>query len=383
MRTMTADYLQQVGAADVQPDAMVRDLSVADQQLVEIAKALMGDSRLLILDEPTAALSEVEARKLFERLERLRDNGLAILYVSHRIPEVFRLSDRIVVLKDGYLVATFDKAATTPTEVVESMVGRPLSAFYPVPAEGHTPGDVVLSVRNGTSRRVHDIDLDLRCGEIVGVGGLAGSGRTELAQALFGADPFTHGTMTVGGREFRPRSPREAISAGICMIPEDRKSDGLILGQGSVSNGSLALWALPRQSRQGRLKGKRVGELVGELLRLMDVRGAGADQPVRYLSGGNQQKVVLAKWLAMQPEVLVVDEPTRGIDVGAKASIFEVLRRLADDGIAILMISSELPELIGVADRIIVMADGTNVAELSGAASESEIMLAATGQSAA
>ncbi len=381
MRDRTRDALALVGASGVSPTTYVRDLPVADQQLVEIAKALMGDARLLIMDEPTASLSEVEAQKLFERLERLRNDGLSVLYISHRIPEVFRLSDRIVVLKDGALVKVFDKEATTPTEVVESMVGRPLSSFYPPPAEGHVVGDVVVSVRGGASRRVHDIDIDLRRGEILGIGGLAGSGRTELAQALFGVDPFTRGEMRIGDRDGRPKSPREAIAAGMSMIPEDRKGEGLILGQPAVPNGALALWALARRGREQRTHDRRVRDIVEELLKTLELRAAGEGQPVRFLSGGNQQKVVLAKWLAMRPEVLLVDEPTRGIDVGAKSSIFELLRRLSNEGVAILMISSELPELIGLSDRIVVMADQTNVAELSGEATESDIMHAATGQS--
>ncbi|MFC4018672.1 sugar ABC transporter ATP-binding protein [Micromonospora sp. GCM10011542] len=364
--------LASLGAEDViSPRSLVGRLPVAQQQLVEIAKALSFQPRVLVLDEPTAALSPHEVDALFDRIRRLRADGLTVLYISHRLREVFDLTDRITVLKDGRRVDTVDTAEVDTRRLVHLMVGRELDHYYPPRATPDRIGSVRLAVRGAGAGILRDIDLDLRAGEIVGLAGLAGSGRTELARLLFGATRMAGGSLTVDGRERRLRSPRHAIRCGIGLLTEDRKSEGLVLQLSVRDNSLLAVRSL------GRGATRRVG--LGALLDRVRLRG-GTDREVRYLSGGNQQKVVLARWLATGAKVLIFDEPTRGIDVGAKASIHELMRELADAGAAILMISSELPEVIGMADRIVVLRHGTVAGELPAGASEAEIMLLATGE---
>ncbi|MGN9810356.1 sugar ABC transporter ATP-binding protein [Micromonospora sp. BQ11] len=355
----------------ISPRALVGRLPVAQQQLVEIAKALSFRPRVLVLDEPTAALSPHEVDALFDRIRRLRADGLTVLYISHRLKEIFDLTDRITVLKDGRRVDTVRTAEVDTRRLVHLMVGRDLDHYYPPRATPERLGEVRLSVRGAGAGLLHDIDLDLRSGEIVGLAGLAGSGRTELARLLFGATRMTRGRLEVDGRPRRLRSPRHAIRCGIGLLTEDRKSEGLVLQLSVRDNSLLAVRAL------GRGATRRVG--LGGLLDRVDLRGSTARE-VRYLSGGNQQKVVLARWLATGARVLIFDEPTRGIDVGAKASIHELMRELAEAGAAILMISSELPEVIGMADRIVVLRQGTVAGVLPAGASEAEIMLLATGE---
>ena len=379
----------------ISPRALVRDLSVAQQQMVEIAKTLsLGeggsgataggrgseDARILIMDEPTASLSPPEAEALFERIRSLREQGFVVLYISHRLNEVFDLSDRITVIKDGAKVATVKTAETTPGDLVRMMVGRELSHYFPDKATPDEVGETRLKVTGGGVGMLHDIDLELRSGEIVGIAGLEGSGRTELAQALFGVRPFTTGTLEIGGKPVRIRSPRQAIDAGLGFITEDRKGEGLVLVRSVTDNGALALRSLPGRVRQRRgIKGAAV-DIVTNLTRRVELRARNLDTEVQFLSGGNQQKVVLTKWLATEADILIFDEPTRGIDVGAKAGIHELMRELARAGVAILMISSELPEVIGMSDRIFVMRGGTLAGELPAEPSESDIMLLATGQ---
>ncbi|WP_410809375.1 sugar ABC transporter ATP-binding protein [Micromonospora sp. 067-2] len=364
--------LATLGAEDViSPRGLTGRLPVARQQLVEIAKALSFDPRVLVLDEPTAALSPHEVDALFERIRRLRADGLTVLYISHRLREVFDLTDRITVLKDGRRVDTVDTAEVDTRRLVHLMVGRELDHYYPPRAAPERIGPVRLAVSGAGAGLLRDVDLDLRAGEIVGLAGLAGSGRTELARLLFGATRMTAGTLTIDGRPHRLRSPRHAIRRGIGLLTEDRKSEGLVLQRSVRDNTLLAARSL------GRGAARRVA--LGDLLDRVRLRG-GADREVRYLSGGNQQKVVLARWLATGARVLIFDEPTQGIDVGAKASIHELMRELADAGVAILMISSELPEVIGMADRIVVLRQGTVAGELPAGASEAEIMLLATGE---
>ncbi|MGK5440860.1 sugar ABC transporter ATP-binding protein [Micromonospora sp. URMC 105] len=355
----------------ISPRALVGRLPVAQQQLVEIAKALSYAPRLLVLDEPTAALSPHEVDTLFDRIRRLRADGLTVLYISHRLKEIFDLTDRITVLKDGRRVATVRTAEVDTRTLVHLMVGRELDHYYPPRAGPGRIGPVRLALRGAGAGPLHDIDLDLRAGEIVGLAGLAGSGRTELARLLFGATRMTSGSVELDGRARRLRSVRHAIRSGIGLLTEDRKTEGLVLQLSVRDNSLLAVRAL------GRRAVRRAG--LGDLLDRVGLRGSTARE-VRYLSGGNQQKVVLARWLATGARVLIFDEPTRGVDVGAKASIHELMRELADAGTAILMISSELPEVIGMADRIVVLREGTVAGELPAGASEAEIMLLATGE---
>jgi ABC-type sugar transport system ATPase subunit len=379
MEADTRRILEMLQVADViSPRARVADLSVAQQQMVEIAKALSVDARVLVMDEPTAALSPHEVDALMARIRLLQERGVGILYISHRLPEVFALADRITVLKDGRRVDTVLRDDVRPAQLVAMMVGRELSAYYP-PRAQQPPGEVRLRLTGGGGGVLHDIDLEVRAGEIVGVAGLEGSGRTELARALFGADPFERGAVEIDGRPIRIRNPRRAIACGLGFITEDRKGEGLVLGRSVLDNATLALRSVPRR-RRPRHQGLRA--TAATLAERLELRGAGLDGEVQYLSGGNQQKVVLAKWLATEAKVLIFDEPTRGIDVGAKAGIHELVRELADSGVAVLLISSELPEVIGMSDRIVVMRQGGVAGELPAGSSEEEIMLVATGEAA-
>ncbi|MCC6314896.1 MAG: sugar ABC transporter ATP-binding protein [Thermomicrobiales bacterium] len=377
MEAATVALLAELGMErSIASQSLVRDLSVAQQQTVEIAKALSFAAKILIMDEPTAALSPQEADALFAQVRLLQRRGLAVLYISHRLQEVFDLAQRITVLKDGRLVATLDAATTRPDELVRMMVGRDLGHLYPPRAAAAELGAVRLRVRRGGGGRLRDIDLAVRAGEIVGLAGLEGAGRTELARAIFGDAPFTRGVVELDGAPIRIRSPRQAIRAGIGLLTEDRKAEGLILTESVRDNTLLAL-----RSLRGRVGSQDdATRLVLDLARRVDLRAASLEQEVRYLSGGNQQKVVLAKWLATRARVLIFDEPTRGIDVGAKAGIHELMRELARAGAAILMISSDLPEIVGMSDRVVVMRDGAIAGELPAGASEAGVMLLATGQ---
>ncbi|MGR4854487.1 sugar ABC transporter ATP-binding protein [Streptomyces sp. LARHCF252] len=377
MLSHTAGLLASIGEGSLPPDTRVGRLGVAQQQVVEIVKALALDARLLIMDEPTAALADHEVDQLYALVRRLQEQGIGVLYVSHRLKEVFDLSSRITVLKDGRAVATLDTADTSADQLVRHMVGRELSSYYPDRAKPQELGPVRLTARGGGNRKLRGIDLRLRAGEVLGVGGLQGSGRSALARALFGAAPFSTGQVTVDGAPVRLRSPRAAMRAGIAYVSEDRKGEGIVAGQSVLDNALLAGRAV-RPGWVGR--GARTAR-VRELLAAVELRAAGEDQEIRFLSGGNQQKVVLARWLALAPRILLFDEPTRGIDVGAKSAIHDLVRRLARDGAAVLMVSSELPELLGMSDRIIVMRDGRIAGELPAGAPEEDVVALAVGTS--
>jgi ribose transport system ATP-binding protein len=382
LRQDTLKVLREIEADSfISPDAEAKNLSVAEQQLVEIAKALSFEARVLIMDEPTAALSMTEVEILTKLIAKLVARGMTILFISHRFKEVFGLAQRISVLKDGRLVGTVQTADVMPGQVIKMMVGRDLVDHYFPPRA--TPGDigeVVLSVRNGGNAKLRGIDLDLRRGEILGIAGLQGSGRTELARALFGAEPLTSGTMTLNGRPLSLASPQEAIGRGMGFVTEDRKAEGIFPNQPLNDNILTAVRALQSMLRRVVPYGMaQQPQLALELAKQVDVRAPSLMQEVQYLSGGNQQKVVLAKWLASTCDIFLFDEPTRGIDVEAKASIHDMVRELARKGAAVLMISSELPEVIGMSDRIAVMWDGAIIGELPGGATEEEIMVLATG----
>ncbi|WP_055714385.1 sugar ABC transporter ATP-binding protein [Streptomyces torulosus] len=374
----TAALLASIGEGSLPPDTRVGRLGVAQQQVVEIVKALALDARLLIMDEPTAALADHEVDQLYTLVRRLQEHGMGVLYVSHRLKEVFDLSSRITVLKDGRAVATLDTADTSADRLVRHMVGRELSSYYPDRAKPQELGPVRLTVRGGGNRKLRGIDLRLRAGEVLGVGGLQGSGRSALARALFGAVPFSTGQVAVDGAPVRLRSPRAAMRAGIAYVSEDRKGEGIVAEQSVLDNALLAVRAV-RAVRPGRVgRGARTTR-VRELLSAVELRAAREDQEIRFLSGGNQQKVVLARWLALAPRILLFDEPTRGIDVGARSAIHDLVRRLARDGAAVLMVSSELPELLGMSDRIIVMRDGRIAGELPAGATEEDVVALAVG----
>jgi ribose transport system ATP-binding protein len=381
MENDTVEVLKQLEAENIiKPDALLSTLSVAEQQVVEIAKAISYDARVLIMDEPTAALASHEVGILTELILRLKARGMAIIFISHRLIEVFDLSQRVTVLKDGVKVGTDLIENLTMNRIVEMMVGRELSEYFPERARPEDVGDVVLAIKNGSNEYVHNINLELRSGEIVGVAGLQGSGRTELARAIFGVDPFDSGTMEIEGQVEMLRGPAQAIRKRFGFVTEDRKNEGLVLMQPINDNVLLTVRTLQRWlARAFPLGISNHKNLAVDVSEHMDVRAPSMEQEVQFLSGGNQQKVVLSKWLATNSQVLLFDEPTRGIDVEAKASIHERIRELARAGTAVLMISSELPEVIGMSDRIIVMWDGTIEGELPAGSTEEEIMHVATG----
>jgi ribose transport system ATP-binding protein len=369
----TASLLRDLEIDFIDPNAAVRTLTVAEQQVVEITKALSFDARVISMDEPTAALADHEVELLYGIIRRLKERGVAILYVSHRLKEIFDLCDDITVLKDGALVSSGPASELSPDELVRRMVGRSITSYFPDPIAGTSVGDVRLAITGGGNDYITEIDLGLRAGEIVGVAGLQGSGRTELAEAIFGAVPFARGRMTLDGAAARITSPRRAVRSGIALVTEDRKAQGLALSQSVVNNALLVIRGVfPSRTRQAR-------QDIPGVLSSLEVSARSLDQEVQFLSGGNQQKVVLAKWLATKPRVVVFDEPTRGIDVGAKVAVYQLMRELAADGVAILMISSELPEVIGMSDRILVMHDGRIAAELDSGSSEEAVLAAATG----
>ncbi|MEV4125720.1 sugar ABC transporter ATP-binding protein [Nocardia sp. NPDC049707] len=371
MEAETRRLLEWLGEEGIEPAAEVAGLSVAQRQVVEIVKALSTDAAVLAMDEPTAALAEQEVELLYDLVARLRERGMAILYVSHRMREVFDLSQRVTVLKDGAFVACSPTGELTSDQLVRQMVGRPLATLYPKRAA--EPGHVRIALCGAGNGRVRDLTFEVRAGEIVGLAGLQGSGRSAIARAIWGLEPFTSGVLEVDGKPTRISNPRSAVRNGIGFVTEDRKGDGLALRQ-SVRDNALLV-------RRAALRGaaaRRTSDLT-ELLSSVAVAARGPHQEVRYLSGGNQQKIVLGKWLAVRPHILIVDEPTRGIDVGAKQAVYQLLRDLAGDGVAVLMISSELPELIGMSDRILVMHEGALAGELPAGASEEAVMGLATG----
>jgi rhamnose transport system ATP-binding protein len=360
------------------PDRPARGLSIADQQMIEIAKALSFDARVLVMDEPTAALSGVEVERLFTVARSLRSSGAAVLFISHRFDEVFDLCDRITVMRDGQWVSTDQSADLTVDQVVRRMVGREVASLFP--KIDVDPGEVVLEVRGLTRLGVFaDVSFDVRAGEIVALAGLVGAGRSEVVRAVFGVDRYDAGSVRVGGTELRQGSPAAAMAAGLALVPEDRRQQGLVMELSVERNATLTRrWKL---ARFGLLSARSERATAADWTKRMQVKAGKLSDAVSTLSGGNQQKVVLAKWLSTDPRVLIVDEPTRGIDVGTKAEVHRLLSQLAADGMAVVMVSSELPEVLGMADRVLVMHEGRLVADIPRArADEDSVMLAATGQ---
>ncbi len=366
---------------DIDPRTPVRELSIAQQQMVEVAKALSLDAKLIVMDEPTSSLTEREVDTLFEQMRHLRAAGVSIIFISHRMDEVFAVCDRAIVLRDGTYVGTRAVADLTTDEIIRMMVGRDVGELYQRSAE-HPPIDQTAPVlevehlsRAGT---LDDITFNLYRGEVLGIAGLVGAGRTELAETLFGAEPATAGTIRLNGQPIQVRRPSEAIAHGIALITEDRKGQGLFLRMNVGTNVTMAV--LKRLTRFGLIRWAAVRAVGEQYVRELSIRTPSLQQKVRNLSGGNQQKVVIAKWLTVKPRVLILDEPTRGIDVGAKAEIHRLMRQLADQGVGVLMISSELPEVLGVSDRVLVMHEGRLTGEFDArSATQDAIMRAATG----
>jgi len=382
MRAGARALLDSLDSPDLDVDALVGKLSVANRQRVEIAKALSHDAKLVIMDEPTAALADADAHRLMDIVRRLRDRGVGIIYVSHRLPEIFALADRVTVLRDGEYVGTVDAATTGMATIIGMMVGRTISDERLVGAS--EPGEVALDVRRlECGPLVRDVSFSVRRGEILGFAGLMGAGRTEVARAVFGADRLQSGEIFVHGKRCAVRTPEHAVAAGIGYLSEDRKRFGLALGMDVEAN--VVMSNLSRYlSFAGFLKSKPMRRAAEKFIRLLNIRTPSAAQEVRLLSGGNQQKVVVAKWLDRDCDILFFDEPTRGIDVGAKSEIYKLLRTLADQGKAIVMISSELPEILRMSDRIIVMCEGRITGELAAEqATQERIMELATRREAA
>lgn len=376
MRAQAAELLESIGAR-VDPSQPVGELSVAEQQLVEIATALSHRARFVLMDEPTASLTPREVERLFAIIRDLTVRGTAVVFVNHRLEEVFAIADRITIMRDGVKVGTWGVRDITRDEVVRRMVGRELGEAPARPIA--SPGEVALEIEGLTSPGVfRDVSLSVRRGEIVALAGLVGAGRTEVARAVFGIDPFERGTIRLFGRPVRFRSPREALRHGLAYLPEDRQHQGLILPMSVAHN--ISLTVLDQLSRAGWLHRRRERELAQEQVQRLRVKANSVSQPAQSLSGGNQQKVLVGKFLVTQPKVLILDEPTRGVDVGAKAEIHRLIGELAEQGIAVLMISSDLPEVLALADRVVVMRDGRVAGELSRSEmSEEAIMHLAVG----
>jgi rhamnose transport system ATP-binding protein len=397
-REQAQQLLQRIGA-EISPEAEVRSLSMPEQQLVEIACALGAGARIVIMDEPTASLTQKETHLLFAVVRELRKSGVGVIYISHRLEEIFQLADRVTVLRDGESVGTRNVCrsqnddtkkpgsdqrllAPSPTltesELIRLMVGREVSAIYP-PAKS-APGDVVLATENLSCAAggVKNVSLEIRAGEILGMAGLVGAGRTELARILFGITPADSGEIFLRGAQIKIHSPQDAVRHGIAYVPEDRRRHGVILELPIAQNMTMAIHRRIFPGTWLRFGAEK--QLALKFIRDLGVKTSGPDAPGNSLSGGNQQKVSLARWLATKPKILILDEPTQGVDVGAKSEIHKIIRSLAKDGLAVLMISSDLPEILGMSDRIAVMRGGTIAAMLPGKSDAHAVMAAALGQ---
>ena len=377
IRRKSLRYLGMVGL-DLPPSRLMSSLSIGQQQLVEIAKALAVDARILIMDEPTSSLSQYETLRLFEVIADLKDRGVSVIYISHRLGEVENLADRVEVLRDGENAGALERDEISHERMVRLMVGRDISEFYH--HLHRRPGPTLLEVE-GLCTGAHPenpLSFHVRAGEIVGIAGLVGAGRTAVLETLFGITPPLSGRVGVSGKRLRRGGPVEAIRAGMALVPEDRKEQALVLDMALRVN--LSLVSLRRDQRFGFLDTGREADLVEQTIRRLGIRCSGSEQPVKYLSGGNQQKVVLGRWLAMDPSVLLLDEPTRGVDVGSKEEIYRLIERLAARGVAVLFVSSEMEEVLGLSDRVLVMHQGSITGELArDQLSEERIMELATG----
>jgi rhamnose transport system ATP-binding protein len=361
-RREAGELLGRVGA-DLDPDRLVEQLSMPEQQLIEIAKAVGRDARILIMDEPTASLSEREVERLFQVVVRLRSEGVGIIYISHRLEEILAIADRVTVLRDGQSVGTYPREGLLRSTLINVMIGRDLSAIFPKRAVAM--GEPALELRHISCRAggIRDVSLSVRSGEILGLAGLVGSGRTELARTIFGLTPADSGELVVHGRAVRVESPAHAIRAGIGYLPEDRRRHGVVPEMAVAQNVTMA--SLKRIAPAGLIDRARERQCAGRFVEQLRIKTPSVSAAVESLSGGNQQKVAVARWLATEPKVLILDEPTQGVDVGSKSEIHELMQEMAERGLAVLMISSELPEILGMSDRIAVMHGGTIAGVLS------------------
>ncbi len=377
MKKQTLQNLERLGASNIDPDEEAGNLSVGKQQMIEIARAMSTDAKMIIMDEPTAALTEREIENLFQVVNSLREQGVSIVYVSHRMEEIFQICDRITVLRDGEYVGTEKINETSFEAIVKMMVGRELGERFP--DRTSQVGDVVLQVQDLAREGLFEnVSFDVHKGEILGVAGLMGAGRTEIMEAVFGSRKKSGGNIYLNGNPLKIKHPQDAIQEGIGFITEDRKDEGLVLDLSIREN--IALTNMKAISDKGWISSTKEKRLIDDLIEKLHVRTTGREQDVRSLSGGNQQKVVVAKWLGIQPKVLILDEPTRGVDIGAKKEIYHIMNELTEQGVAIIMVSSELPEVLGISDRIMVIHEGKVSKILNrNDADQEKIMQAATG----
>ena len=361
MQLEAQQVLKSLGA-NFTEQTVVGKLSIAEQQQVEIARALKDKSRVLVMDEPTAALSDRETERLFEVIRKLRSDGIAIIYISHRMEEIYALADRISVLRDGQYIGSLTRDEISPQRLVQMMVGRDMQDFYEHQRQKN-PGPVVLSVRNiSDGRKIKPASFDVHAGEILALSGLVGAGRTEICRLIFGADRKASGEVFLHGKKLNINTPSDAIDAGIGYVPEDRKDQGLFLEMSSRKN--IAINTLKQDAKAGVVNWGSVNRLATQAVENFHIRLANLEIRAVDLSGGNQQKLLLARWLAIKPRILMLDEPTRGVDIGAKSEIYRIMSELAAQGVAIIMVSSELPEVVGMSDRVLVMREGHLVGEL-------------------
>lgn len=367
LESMAREQLENIGC-DINPQVPVGELSVSQKQMVEIAKALSYDANIIIMDEPSATLTDNEAKKLFSVIAGLKAKKITVIYISHKMDEVFELSDHITVLRDGVAITTVKTEETTRKEIIATMVGRKMDSEYPV-REGKRTDDVVMRVENIRRKKVlNDISFHVKKGEILGIAGLVGAGRTELVRAIFGADPVAGGSVEIHGKTQKIKSPADAIRNGVALVNEDRKELGLVLKFSIAEN--ISVCNIKNIINKGFLMRKKENKVAEEYIEKLSIKAVSHRQKCVFLSGGNQQKVVLAKWLYADADIILLDEPTRGIDVGSKYEIYKLINQLADSGKAIIMISSELPEILGLSDRILVLHKGSIVGEFENGAKE-------------
>lgn len=376
MYTQSLKLLDIIGVS-ISLDRWVSELSVAEQQIVEICKAISFDAKIVVMDEPSAALTEDETKQLFKVINNLKNQNILVIYITHRIKEIYRIADRVTVLKDGRWVTSNDISCIHQRELVNAMVGRTLNFLFP--EKGNCNGKLLLEVKNFNREGViNNVSLNVKEGEIVGLAGLIGSGRSEVVRAIFGVDKLDSGEVYIHGEKKNIRNPKNAVDSGIGLVPEDRKQQGLILCLSVKEN--IVISVLDKIKKFIFTNGHKEKEISRDLVSKLDIKTPSMDTPALSLSGGNQQKVVLSKWLAANPRIIIFDEPTRGIDVGAKAEIHKLMRELANNGAGVLMISSELPEVMGMSDRVYVMCEGEILGHFEGAnITEENIMHAATG----
>ena len=375
MEKKTTELLEQL-EINIDPKTKMRDLSTAYTQMVEIAKAISYDSKLVIMDEPTSAITEKEIEDLFKIIKWLKGKGVSIIYISHKLDEIFRIADEITVLRDGELVTTVDAKETNNEKLIEMMVGRELKQLFPK-VNGKI-GEVVLEIRNFCSSKFHDVNISVRKGEILGIAGLMGAGRTEVMESLYGLTPRDSGEIYINKQKVNIKSPQDAVKYKIGFLTEDRKLSGLFLPLAVDDNTVIA--NINSYIKAGLISHKSVEDDCNQMIELLSIKTPGLRQIVNNLSGGNQQKVLIARWLLINADILILDEPTRGIDVGAKSEIHRLMSKLANEGKAIIMISSELPEILGMSDRIVVMHEGRKTGELTREeATQEKIMKLATG----